>query len=394
MRVALVTPEFPLDGQPPSGGLGHHVRRLALALHAAGHEAEVFVPVRGAAAAPAWVHPVDRAWPAAARWASRLVRHALPLPIDMDVRAQRLAGALLARHREAPFDVAQYAHLAAVGLRAPPAIPMLVRLSSWQPLWTAAGDGTTRDLQARIALRLELAALRRAQVVFAPSRRIAGAVGRVARRGVEVLEGPFRLDGGPAPGSAGIPGRYLLSIGHINGVKGVGIIARAAPRILAADPGLRWVLAGQETVAGTVAALRRAAGVGERILHLPYLGHPELYRLVLGAEAVVMPSLVDNLPNACLEAMALGACVVGTRPTGMEQVIEDGASGFLVPAGDAGALVAAVQRALRLPAAERRRIGDAAAAAVRRLDPATVLPRLLALYRRAQALHAAGRRLG
>ena len=46
---------------------------------------------------------------------------------------------------------------------------------------------------------------------------------------------------------------------------------------------------------------------GERVLVVPAIRQPELLPVVAGARFVVLPSRVENLPNACLEAMALAA---------------------------------------------------------------------------------------
>jgi len=76
----------------------------------------------------------------------------------------------------------------------------------------------------------------------------------------------------------------------------------------------------------------------DRLIFIGQIPHEQLYPVISGARLVVLPSLIDNMPNACLEAMALGKPVVGTRGASFEEMIRDGETGFLVPAGDAGAL--------------------------------------------------------
>ena len=49
---------------------------------------------------------------------------------------------------------------------------------------------------------------------------------------------------------------------------------------------------------------------------LDKLPHRQLYPVIAGARLVVLPSLIENLPNAGLEAMALGRAVIGTAGTG------------------------------------------------------------------------------
>jgi glycosyltransferase involved in cell wall biosynthesis len=47
---------------------------------------------------------------------------------------------------------------------------------------------------------------------------------------------------------------------------------------------------------------------------------------------------MDNLPNACLEAMALGKAVIGTEDSTLAELIVDEETGFLCPAADVPAL--------------------------------------------------------
>lgn len=381
MRIALVTTELPGVSVAPSGGLGYYIQRLALALSDAGHEVEIFVPSEPGADVPAGVRGVPCAWPPIARWASRLTLHRLGMPIDCLVQARMLNRALAVRHAEVPFDVVQYTHLGAVARGRPRGLPAVIRLSGWYPLWHAAGDGAVGGIQGRVVHRMEVAALSCADSIYAPSRHLAGVVSQATGRRIAVLENPFLLECGPAQGAPVVEGRYLLTCGAISRLKGAEVIARSAPAILAAYPDLRWVFAGREAGPGSIAAIRAGLPDGtRRIVHLPHLPHPELYRLMQGAEAVVLPSLVDNLPNTCLEAMALGACVVGTQPTGMEQVIEDGGSGFLAAAGDALHLEQAVHRAMAAGPTGRRSIGVAAQARMQLMRPEVVLSQLIALY--------------
>ncbi len=66
--------------------------------------------------------------------------------------------------------------------------------------------------------------------------------------------------------------------------------------------------------------------------------HNQLYPVIKGARLVVLPSLIDNFPNTCLEAMALAKPVVGTTGASFEELIVEGKTGFLVPAGEVDAL--------------------------------------------------------
>ncbi len=72
----------------------------------------------------------------------------------------------------------------------------------------------------------------------------------------------------------------------------------------------------------------------------------------------------DGLPNVLLEAQCQGLACVSTRISGVPELIEHGRSGVLVPAGDAQALAAALERLIRLPEL-RERLGAEGARRVR-----------------------------
>jgi GalNAc-alpha-(1->4)-GalNAc-alpha-(1->3)-diNAcBac-PP-undecaprenol alpha-1,4-N-acetyl-D-galactosaminyltransferase len=88
---------------------------------------------------------------------------------------------------------------------------------------------------------------------------------------------------------------------------------------------------------------------------------PWLYR----ADLFVLASRREGLPNALLEAMACGLCVLASNcPTGPAELIESGVNGWLVPVNDVDALAMAMGRLLGDPAL-RNRLGQAAVALAR-----------------------------
>jgi len=77
---------------------------------------------------------------------------------------------------------------------------------------------------------------------------------------------------------------------------------------------------------------------------------PELMR---GFDCFLLSSVIEGMPNALLEAMALGRPVVTTSAGGSAEVVVDGDSGLVVQPGDANALANAVARVLADPALAR-----------------------------------------
>ena len=91
----------------------------------------------------------------------------------------------------------------------------------------------------------------------------------------------------------------------------------------------------------------------------------ELAELMNLSVACLFPSLMEATSLACLEAMACGTPVIGTRCGGLAELIRDGENGWLVPMRDEKALAAALESALAVGSARLQRMGQAAAKLVR-----------------------------
>jgi glycosyltransferase involved in cell wall biosynthesis len=86
------------------------------------------------------------------------------------------------------------------------------------------------------------------------------------------------------------------------------------------------------------------------------------------ATVLVLPSFSEGLPRVAMEAFARGRGVVGARAGGIPDIVEDGRSGLLVPAGDAVALADALVRVLSEPQLARTLADGAQAASARWLQ--------------------------
>lgn len=95
----------------------------------------------------------------------------------------------------------------------------------------------------------------------------------------------------------------------------------------------------------------------DHIRVVPRVDEPAPYYTLM--DMLAFPSHREGLPNAPLEAAAAGIPTVGSRATGVRDVIVDGETGLLVGIGDATGLAAALLRYVEDPAL-RRAHGDAA----------------------------------
>ena len=383
MRIVFPTTEYVTEASY-AGGLANYLHRIASALRNLGHEPHIVV-ISGEAPA-SFIEDGIRVHRQPRRRAGGLERLLKSGSGHKDVWMSHIVNRSLRRlHALHAFDVIQYPSYRALALKRMPGAAAVARISSHRRLWNQAGVQSGGRLRDTHAERLEQTALRRVDAVYAPSRVLSDAVSADIGRTVSVIEPPFHVD--TAGEDETLLSRlgsepYLLFFGTMSELKGVGTIARALPGILSLDPSLQFVFVGKDAgLSGgpAVNVLRSAAGEGaRRVVHMPPVPHQQLYPLVRNARAVVLPSLIDNLPNTCLESMGLGQVVVGTRGASFDQLITDGENGFLCDPGDPSSLHDALSRALVLSQTERARVAAAAQARIAELAPEKAAGRLVA----------------
>ncbi len=99
---------------------------------------------------------------------------------------------------------------------------------------------------------------------------------------------------------------------------------------------------------------------------------------IRGARALILPSFAEGLPVAIIEALALSRPVVSTFVAGIPELVEDGKTGWLVPAGSVSELAAAMRAAMRASPSRIREMGAAGRARVRAQHDVRESARLLA----------------
>jgi rhamnosyl/mannosyltransferase len=175
---------------------------------------------------------------------------------------------------------------------------------------------------------------------------------------------PFGID--PAPWAAGpeAPGAgepFVLFAGRHVGYKGVDVLLGAL-----AQGARRAIIAGDGPKRAEWQRLARRLGLEGRVRFTGEVTDAELRRLMRECAMLVLPSVTEAeaFGYVQLEAMAAGKPVVSTDvPSGVSWVNQDGRTGLVVRAGDAGALAAAIDR-LMGDAALRARFGAAGRARV------------------------------
>ena len=125
---------------------------------------------------------------------------------------------------------------------------------------------------------------------------------------------------------------------------------------------------------------RKAGTAADRVIIWNALPHKQLYPIINKADFVVLPSLMDNLPNACIEAMYFQKVVVGTKGASFEQLITHTKNGFLCEIGSSDDLYEKMEMVVSLSPQEKVQMGIQAKKRINRLKPEIAVERLLHLY--------------
>jgi glycosyltransferase involved in cell wall biosynthesis len=360
LRIAFLTPQFITEGLG-TGGLGSYLYRISKALQDLGHEVEVLLPFyhTGNKRPGPFDHDgirVERVEPFDNIPLKIVNRLRLPRSFKMEQTyyllraALGLALALSRREDEKPFDAVQSSDVGFPGLfvSKSPRRPLMVRCSWARDLWLKA-DGSPDVLDVRCVSRLERMLVRRADIRYAPSNLVADHYSRHHGLYMKTLRPPFLLDAVPSNGLPWeLPKRFLLHFGTLGSIKGTDVLAAALPLVWRKEPDFAMVWAGQWRVWGSRGhearpdlfdTCRRSWGArASQVIWLGEIRKQELYAVLKKAEAAVLPSCCDNLPNTAIESLALGIPVIGTSGSSIDELVEPGVSGEIVPAGDPAAL--------------------------------------------------------
>lgn len=162
--------------------------------------------------------------------------------------------------------------------------------------------------------------------------------------------------------------------------KGLDVLLHAWKAVHARMPEARLALVGGGALHAQLVAMAEALGIAASIEFRDLMR--DVRPALAEADGFVLPSRYEGMPNALIEAMAAGLPCVATRVSGSEDLIEDGASGLLVPPNDPNQLATALLRVLTDRAAARA-MGEAARERiVRSFNQRTLVEDTIALYTR------------
>lgn len=344
MRIAYISYEHPLG--ITGGGIGTYVGQVARLMAALGHEVEVFSGTLQS--------------DISLRHDGYLL-HVINASQHFKFKSQVLIK-FTERHKVSPFQIIESAEYGADALNVKksfPSVPLVVKLHTpsfiisnlnsynltvFKKLRFLAG-GILRGkwptpywiYKAKLDPEYELCLL--ANAVCSPSKSLKEKIEiKWGIKNIAIIPNPFT------------PPQALLSIvktnpsalkvtylGKLERRKGILDLMEAIPLVLKKVPDIRFLFAGNAHCSPN-----RNQNMEEYIksqLHsymknidfVGFVPYPKLSEIFNQTDIAVFPSLWENFPTVCLEAMSAEIAVIGTNTGGMAEILEPGKSGILIP---------------------------------------------------------------
>ena len=137
-------------------------------------------------------------------------------------------------------------------------------------------------------------------------------------------------------------GLNLVAIGRFVEQKGQMVLVPALKRLRDIHPDVHLFLVGDGPLKNTLESAISKTNLNDNVTFTGWLDEADLRGILDKSHALLMPSFAEGLPMVVMEAMAAARPVIATYVAGTPELVRQGQTGWLVPAGDPDAIAAAV----------------------------------------------------
>lgn len=394
MKIALVTPEFVSEKQNFDGGLANYINRLAISLESLGHKPIIIV----ASDKNDYIkhnnidvyrvnvkkHPL---------FILSNIFYFISRTLKILIRSYLMRNMIKKIYKNEKIDIIQYPSFQALSFFSIREVPFVIRISAYQKIWNRIYKHS-KFIDTKICNKIEDISYKRVKNIFGPSKNIARMIQKSLslENKIKVIETPFTLDIDREDFSISNKivqqvsnNRYLLFFGTLGVLKGIKEIGEIIYQLFQKFPDTFFVFVGKRTKIDGIDSLeylkQKAAEHVGKVIYFSQMPHSQLYPIIKNSYGVILPSRIDNLPNTCIESMAMRKVVIGTRGASFEQLIDDKVSGFLCEIGDSKSLLGKIQELMLLNDKEKEKIEEKAYNRILELRPEKVVKELIEYYK-------------
>lgn len=393
MHILYVTYEFP--GEMPIGGLATYINNISFIMRSHGHNVTVLT-LSDKQSREYILDNGIRVITVKLYQYNGKIGYKQKTRIETVVNAWHIYRRLRDYENTCKVDIVQAANVYGVGLFRTKT-PTVVRLSSDSVAYREAEsfifDKESFGNKLRFEDWLEYIVEKRADAVFAPGNIIGSIVSKRVGRPVYLIESPFYMD--DLEEDTEIyhkelnKRKYFLICGSLQNRKGTKVVAESLHMLLDKYRDVYFVFCGVDyginkngTRINAVDYLQKAAKeYAGRVIYLGVLSKNQLIPVIKGAMACILPSRIENLANACIEAMGLGKIVIATANAGYGQLITHKKNGMLFQRDSTAALEKAVDYFLHMSDVQKEQMEQMAKEVIGRLDAENCYQKLMKLYR-------------
>jgi len=164
----------------------------------------------------------------------------------------------------------------------------------------------------------------------------------------------------PAPVPMPAGSARFVAIGRFVEQKGQLLALEAMAELVKSQKDAHLTLIGDGEMRAQIEARIDALNLTNHITLTGWVDEARILAELQNAHALLMPSFAEGLPMVIMEAMAAGRVVIATYIAGIPELVQDGKTGWLVPAGDAHALSTAMADLAQTPSEVLADMADAA----------------------------------
>jgi glycosyltransferase involved in cell wall biosynthesis len=153
--------------------------------------------------------------------------------------------------------------------------------------------------------------------------------------------------------------RRLLCVGRLSPEKGQLLLVDAVAALAERGINLQVCLAGDGPMREEIARAIERARLSSQISITGWISSAEVRDEMLRSDGLVLPSFAEGLPVVIMEAMFLRKPVLSTYVAGIPELVVNGVTGWLIPAGSVEDLTRALESFARSATEELEALGDA-----------------------------------
>ena len=141
-------------------------------------------------------------------------------------------------------------------------------------------------------------------------------------------------------------GKHLLYVGRLSAVKGLPILLESLVSLKQQHPDVILKVVGDGSDRTYLKQMTADLGLENNVAFVGYKSQAEVRKYFEETDVFVLSSFAEGVPVVLMEAMAAGVPVVATQIAGVSELVENGVSGYIVPAGDTVSLTQSIEKLL------------------------------------------------